>query len=255
MPLPTHEAIRYVLPLREGGSLPAIVDTDEPGQFAVKFRGAGQGPKALVAEVIAAMLGRALGLPIPEPAIVRLAEGFGAGEPNPEIQDLLRASTGLNFGLRYLSGAIGFDPVADRKRIEPGLASAVVWFDALITNVDRTARNPNILVWNEGLWLIDHGASLYFHHGAGDWQARSQDRFPMIKDHILLNHASGLREADARLRPLLAGSALAEAVGAVPDEWLDEDCDATRRAYVTYLSERLKGGREWLEEAERARGP
>jgi hypothetical protein len=270
MPLPTYEAIRYVLPLREGGSLPAIVDTDEPGQFAVKFRGAGQGPKALVAEVIAWGIARALGLPLPDAAVVRVAEGFGAGEPNPEIQDLLRASAGLNFGLRYLSGALGFDPVADRGRIDAAWAGDVVWFDAYITNVDRTARNPNILVWNEGLWLIDHGASLYFHYAATDWPARAQDRFPMIKDHILLDQASSLHDADARLRPLLTEAALTGAVANVPDEWLrvaglrspqvwgpevrsGEDCASIRRAYVDYLLARLRGDRPWLQEAEHAR--
>ena len=251
MPLPHYAATRYVLPLREGGSLPAIVDTDEPGQFVLKFRGAGQGPKALVAEAIAAGLARVVGLPVPDPAIIELAEGFGLGEPDAEIQDLLKWSVGLNFGLRYFSGAAGFDPVADRRWILPELAADIVWFDALITNVDRTAKNPNILIWQHKPWLIDHGAALYFHHAGGNWQERSQDRFAMIKDHILLGWADDLYAADDRLRPRLTSDAVAEVVQSVPAEWLDES--DKREAYVAYLMDRLSGERGWLEEAENAR--
>jgi hypothetical protein len=218
----------------------------------VKFRGAGQGPKALVAEAIAAGIGHAIGLPIPDAAIVSMEEGFGLNEPDPEIQDLLKASTGENFGLRYLQGAFGYEPAADRDSINTIAAAAIVWFDALISNVDRTARNPNLLFWNERVWLIDHGASLYFHHGGGDWTARSQERFPLIKDHILLDQAGDLTIADADLRPKLTTRVLTEIVARVPDEWLD-DPEAERSAYVTYLVARLNGERPWLEEAERAR--
>jgi hypothetical protein len=266
MPLATVDAIRYVLPLREGGSLPAIVDTDGGGQFAVKFRGAGQGPKALVAEVIAWGIARAIGLPVPDAAIVRLGDGFGAGEPDPEIQDLLRASTGLNFGLRYLSGALGFDAIADAARIDDDLAGEIVWFDALITNVDRTVRNPNILVWNEKPWLIDHGAALYFHHAASDWPSRAHDRFPLIKDHILIAGATHLREVDARLGPRLTRDVLGEIVANIPDDWLTirrgaraenegsgPTPDEVRLQYIDYLEARLGGGRPWLDEAINAR--
>lgn len=247
-------AVRYVLPLREGGSLPAIVDTDEPGQYVLKFRGAGQGPKALVAELIAAGIAEAVGLPVPETAIISLGEGFGLSEPDPEIQDLLKASTGENFGLRYLQGAFGYEPAADGDTVNSVIASAMVWFDALITNVDRTASNPNLLTWNERLWLIDHGASLYFHHAPGaDWQKRAEDRFALIKNHILLQQAGDLRVAHADLAPKLTREVLEGIVAAVPDEWLDEDPSTQRIAYVDYLLARLNGSLGWLEEAENAR--
>ncbi len=247
-------ATRYVTPLREGGSLPAILDTDEPGQYVVKFRGAGQGPKALVAEAIAAGIARAVGLPVPDAAIIGLGEGFGLSEPDPEIQDLLKGSVGENFGLRYLQGALGFEPSVDADTVTAVFAAGIVWFDALISNVDRTPNNPNLLTWNERLWLIDHGASLYFHHAPGaNWATRSQDRFPLIKQHILLKVAGDLRVADEDLRPKLTEAALTEIVATVPDAWLDEDPSAQRRAYVTYLLERLNGERGWLEEAENAR--
>jgi hypothetical protein len=168
------KATRYLVPLREGGSLPAVVATDRAGEYVVKFRGAGQGPKALVAEALAAELARALDLPVPTPAIVSLAEEFGRGEPDPEIQDLLRGSMGANFGLAYLPGALGFDIAVDCEQIEPELAAAIVWFDAFITNVDRSARNPNLLLWNDQVWLIDHGAAFYFHHAGAGWESRAQ---------------------------------------------------------------------------------
>ncbi|MGE3985428.1 MAG: HipA family kinase, partial [Dehalococcoidia bacterium] len=181
-------ATRYVLPLREGGSLPAIIDTED-GQYVVKFRGAGQGPKALVAELIAAGIAQAVGLSMPDAAVIDLKEGFGLNEPDPEIQDLLKGSVGENFGLRYLPGAFGYEPAADRDSINTVAAAAIVWFDALISNVDRTANNPNLLLWGDRVWLIDHGASLYFHHAPGDWSSRSQERFALIRQHILLDQA------------------------------------------------------------------
>lgn len=253
MALKHYVATRYVLPLREGGSLPAIVDTDEPGQYVVKFRGAGQGPKALVAEAIAAGLAEALGLPVPKPAVIKMAEGFGSGEPDAEIQDLLRASVGKNFGLIYLPGALGFDLAADHNLLDEALAGAIVWFDAYITNVDRTPRNPNLLVWDERLWMIDHGASIYFHHSGGDWQTRSQDRFPIIQQHILLGQAGDLEAVDSELRPRLTEPVLQSVVEAIPAEWLDDDAEAQKQAYMTYLLDRLNGPRLWLKEAEHAR--
>jgi hypothetical protein len=258
---------RYVVPLREGGSLPAVVETVQTdgstagGAFVVKFQGAGQGAKALIAEVLVAGLAQAVGLPVPEPAIVELEEGFGNAEPDPEIQDILRGSVGENFGLAYLSGALAYDPGADHD-IGDDLAAGIVWLDALTTNVDRTARNTNMLRWQNRLWLIDHGASLYVHHRWEGWESRIQSPFPQIKDHVLLGLAGDLEEVDALLRPMLSDDVLRSIVNDVPDAWLgDEELFPTvedhRAAYVTYLSERLNGPRRWLQEAidARERGP
>lgn len=252
------KAGRYVAPLREGGSLPAIVDTLGGGSQVVKFRGAGQGPKALVAEQIAAGVARALGLPVPPAALVELAEGFGRSEPNPEIQDLLRGSVGTNFGLAYLPGAIGFDVAADLTGVDPDLAAAIVWFDAYLTNPDRVPRNPNLLLWRDRLWLIDHGAALYFHHRWEGWKERARAPFQRIKEHVLLPRAGDLALADARLRPLLDEAKLRRIVAGIPDEWLTEekifpDRQAQREAYVEYLLTRLESPRAWVEEAVDAR--
>jgi hypothetical protein len=252
---------RYVVPLREGGSLPAIVETDGGSSFVVKFRGAGQGVKALVAEALAAGIGITLGLPIPRPAIIELGSGFGESEPDPEIQDILRGSTGKNFGLAYLPGALAFDPATDMA-VDPELAAAIVWFDAFITNVDRTSRNTNLLLWHDQLWLIDHGASLYFHHRWEGWRDRIQTRFTPIKDHVLLPVAADLLAADARLRPLLTEESINAIVADIPEDWLGNenefaDVAAHRAAYVDYLLARLNGPGEWLQEAIDAqrRGP
>jgi hypothetical protein len=258
---------RYVVPLREGGSLPAVVETvqaDEAtpgGAFVVKFQGAGQGAKALIAEALVAGLARMLGLPVPRPAVVELAEGFGKAEPDPEIQDILRGSVGANFGLAYLPGALPFDPAVDRE-IAPELAAEIVWLDALTTNVDRTARNTNLLLWDGRLWLIDHGAALYVHHRWEGWRDRVQSPFPQIKDHVLLAVAGDLEAADARLRPRLTDAVLTRIVADLPDAWLGGEplfptLAEHRRAYLTYLSERLHGPRRWLQEAidARRRGP
>src|SRR5258708_9024 len=188
----TVTATRYVTPLREGGSLPAIIEADDDGMYVLKFRGAGQGPKALIAELVAGELARAAGLPVPEIVFVELDPELARTEPDPEIQDLIRASAGLNLALDYLPGSITFDPVVDKP--DPGLASSVVWLDALISNVDRTPRNPNILTWHKKLWLIDHGASLYFHHASSDFVSRARRPFPQIKDHVLLPFATQLTE-------------------------------------------------------------
>lgn len=252
MTLVHRVATRYVTPLREGGSLPAIVDTDGPEQYVLKFRGAGQGVKALVAEAIAGGLAQALDLPLPGMAVVKLADGFGFGEPDPEIQDLCRASTGKNFGLEYLAGALGFDPKTDAKHVDDTLASSIVWFDALISNVDRTARNPNLLIWRDKLWIIDHGASLYFHHADGDWTKRAADKFAMIKTHILLNRATELADVDPKLASKLTTPVLEECVAALPDDWLGNDPAAARAAYVDYLERRLADRSSWLEEIESA---
>ncbi len=261
-PLPTHTATRYVQPLREGGSLPAVVDTDGGGRFVVKFRGAGHGAKVLVAELIVGMLAEALGLPVPELAIVDVPPPFGRSEPDPEIQDLLRKSHGINVGLRYLDGAFNFDGYAAGELISPDFAAGVVWLDALTTNPDRTHRNPNLLLWERTPWLIDHGAALYAHH---DWsrvdEARTLTPFPLIKQHVLLRRAQGLEEADGRLAALLTEEVVADVLARVPDALLLDpagpaefaSAGEARERYRTYLTARLAGPRAFAAEAVRQR--
>jgi hypothetical protein len=256
MRLRTVKATRYVTPLREGGSLPAIVEADDDGLYVLKFRGAGQGPKALIAELLAGELARALALPVPEIVFVELGAELARTEPDPEIQDLIRASAGLNLALDYLPGSITFDPAADA--VETGLASAVVWFDAFVTNVDRTARNTNMLMWHRRLRLIDHGAALYFHHIWENYLERSRMPFAQVKDHVLLPSASALEEADARLAALVTPELIESLVALVPDEWLGaeprfSDADAHRAAYVEYLLSRLQAPRDFVREAVNAR--
>jgi len=253
--LRTVQVTRYVTPLREGGSLPAIVEADDFGTYVLKFRGAGQGDKALIAELLGGELARALGLPIPEIVLAELDPVLARSEPDPEIQALLKASAGLNLALDYLPGAIGFDPALGPP--PPPLASHIVWFDALITNVDRTLRNPNLLVWHKQLYLIDHGAALYFHHDPSDYHARSRKPFAPIADHVLLPFAGELAAADAALAPRLTADVVRDAVALIPDAWLASDGDATaaaaaRNVYVGYLSERLTSPRAFAEEAVRA---
>jgi hypothetical protein len=252
----TVHVTRYVMPLREGGSLPAIVEADDEGLYVLKFRGAGQGPRALVAELLAGELARLVGLAVPELVFVDLDAELARTEPDPEIQELIRASGGLNLALDYLPGSVTYDPVADRP--DASLASEVVWFDAFVSNVDRTARNTNLLMWHRRLWLIDHGACLYFHHGtpAADFVARADDPFARIKEHVLLPRASALREVDAAVAPRLTAAAIQDIVALVPDRWLPEDeAEALRRAYAEYLLARVQGPRSFLEEAIRARLP
>jgi hypothetical protein len=249
---------RYVVPLREGGSLPAVVETDDDQTFVVKFKGAGQGPKALIAEAIFAGLASALGLPVPTAAIVELDAGFGRSEPDPEIQDVLRGSVGANFGLEYLPGALAFDPAVDGASLDPNLAADIVWLDAYLTNVDRTPRNTNLLMCQGQLWLIDHGAALFIHHRWAGWRDRIQSSFPQIAQHVLLPFAGDLETADARLRARLSHATLEAVIDSLPDEWLGEEevfagADALRQAYITYLRERLDGPRTWLSEAISAR--
>jgi hypothetical protein len=246
--------LQYITPFREGGSVPAVVGTDEPGEYVVKFRGAGQGAKALIAELLAAELADALGLPIPAHALVELDAGFGQSEPDPEIQDILRGSVGTNFGLAYLRSTLAFDPAADRGIVAPDLATAIVWFDAFITNVDRTARNTNMLMQRGKLFLIDHGASLYFHHLPQDWAKSALSRFPHIKDHVLLAAAGDIGAAGAQLAPLLTETVLRGIVAAVPDEWLAgeerfADTAAHREAYARYFLARLEEPRLFEQEA------
>src|SRR3954454_19384765 len=220
VPLRRISATRYVTPLREGGSLPAIVEADDDGLYVLKFQGAGQGRKALAAEVVAGELARALGFNVPELTLVELDPVLGRAEPDPEIQDLIVASAGLNLGVDFLPSSLPFNPAAD---FDPGrdLAADVVWLDALITNVDRTARNTNLLVWHGRLWLIDHGAALFFHHAPDPSAADARTRFPQIADHVLLPFAGSIEEADARLAPRVTRELLEDVADAVPSEWLD----------------------------------
>ena len=259
----TVTATQYLTPLREGGSLPAVVEADDGQMYVMKFVGAGQGPKALIAELVTGEIGRALGLLVPEIVFMELDPIMGRSEPNPEIQDLLVASAGrLNLGLRYLPNAFAFNILLNPAP-DPELASSIVWFDAYATNVDRTARNVNILMWDKKLWLIDHGASLYFHYDWEDYLARSQRPFALIRDHTLISKASRLPEADAVLRPRLTAQLIRSIVDLIPDEWLvavsgarlpeDEPDFANRQehrsAYVAYLLSRLEASHIFVEAA------
>ena len=255
----TIAATEYITPLREGGSLPAIVAGDDDGTYVLKFRGAGQGVRALIAELVSGELARALGLPVPEIVFAELDPRMAKTEPDPEIQDLLRSSAGLNLALDYLPGSITFDPMVDlpvsgRHR----LASSIVWFDALVTNVDRTPKNTNLLVWHRNLWMIDHGATLIFHHSWDDWEKRSRSPFPQTGEHVLLRWATDLREADEELAAKLTEEMIARVIDMIPDAWLGDEprfasIDEHRAAYVRYLTMRLEQPREWCEEAIRAR--
>jgi hypothetical protein len=252
----TVAATRYVTPLHEGGSLPAIVEADDDGMYVLKFRGAGQGPPALIAELVAGELARALGLPIPEIVLMELDADLARTEPDPEIQDLIKKSAGLNIGLDYLPGSVMFDPVAVQPA--PGLASDIVWFDAYVTNVDRTARNTNMLMWHRQLTLIDHGAALYFHHSWDNYLERTLDAFHRVKDHVLLPYASSLRDADKKLSARLTPDLIGGIVALIPDAWLSgaspfHSREEWRAAYVQYLVRRLSEPHLFLEEALRAR--
>ena len=256
MNLRTVTATRYITPLREGGSLPAIIEADDDGMYVLKFRGAGQGPKALIAELVAGEIARASGLPVPEIVFVELDPELARTEPDPEIQDLIRASAGLNLALDYLPGSVMFDPVADKPDAE--LASAVVWLDAYMTNVDRTPRNTNMLMWHRRLWLIDHGAALYFHHTWNNYLERSRDPFSMVKDHVLLQFASSLRETGAKMTERVTLDVINRVVQLIPDAWMVGDflfSESTqhREAYREYLLRRLELQHVFLEEAIRAR--
>ena len=253
----TVAATRYVTPLREGGSLPALVEADDDGLYVLKFRGAGQGPKALVAELIAGEALRACGVAVPEIVLVDLDPALGDAEPDPEIHDLIRASGGLNVGLDFLPGATAFSPVAGPVP-DADLAADVVWLDALLTNPDRTAQNPNLLGWHGRLWCIDHGAALYVHHTWRDRGAHARRPFGRVRDHVLLPYASSIAAADERLASMLTRSVLRSIAEAVPDDWLTVEPTVgspsqTRGAYVEYLARRLEAPRPFVEEADRAR--
>jgi hypothetical protein len=252
----TVAATRYVTPLREGGSLPAIIEADDDGMYVLKFRGAGQGPKVLAAELVAGELARAVGLPVPTIVFVELDPDLARTEPDPEIQYLIRASAGVNLAIDYLPGSVTFDPVTESPPAD--LASAIVWFDAFVTNVDRTARNTNLLMWHRRLWLIDHGAALYFHHAWDDDHiAHSRTPFPMIKDHVLLPFAAKLEDADRLMSERITAEAIAAVVALLPDAWMANDAPGgaprNPQVYAEYLLSRLESRQAFLEEAIRAR--
>jgi len=253
--LRTVNVTRYVTPLREGGSMPAIAEADDGFLYVLKFRGAGQGIKALIAEIIGGELARVLGLNMPELVFANLDEAFGRTEPDEEIQDLLKASVGLNLALHYLSGAITYDPTV--TKIEPLLASKIVWLDCLLTNMDRTARNTNMLFWHKELWLIDHGASLYFHHSWQNWEEQAKRPFVLVKDHVLLPQATELTSVDAEFKRILTPELIQKILAIIPDEWLNEDIfessNAQRNAYALFLNSRIANSTIFVNEAQNAR--
>lgn len=247
---------RYIQPFREGGSLPALVDADDGFSYVIKFRGAGQGRKALIAELIGGELSRFLGLRMPEMVFADLDESFARMEPDEEIQDLLRFSVGKNLGVHFLNGAITFDPNVDTVTVEE--ASKIVWLDALLMNVDRTVRNTNMLIWHKELWLIDHGASLYFHHSWDNWEEQLEKPFVQIKDHVLLKYASKVAEVDAQYRDLFTEDNLWNVLQIVPDEWLIDEhralsADDARRVYLSFLLGRVSHSQNFIKQIQHER--
>jgi hypothetical protein len=254
--LRTVNVTRYITPLREGGSLPALAEADDDFKYVLKFKGAGHGVKALIAELIGGEIARFLNLKMPELVYANLDEAFGRSEGDEEIQDLLQGSQGLNLALHYLSGAITFDPVV--TVVDAKLASQIVWLDAFITNVDRTFRNTNMLIWHKELWLIDHGASLYFHHSWTNWERHAKSPFALIKDHVLLPQASLLKETDMQFKEKITDEVLHSIVNLIPTDWLqwedtDETPEAIREVYFQFLSIRLNHSEIFINEAQNAR--
>ncbi len=253
--LRTVNVTRYVTPLREGGSLPAIAEADDGFLYVLKFRGAGQGVKALVAEIIGGEMARLLGLKVPEIVFADLDAAFGRTEPDEEIQDLLKASVGTNLALHYLSGAISFDPAV--SKVDPLMASKIVWLDALLMNVDRTARNTNMLIWQKELWLIDHGAALYFHHSWSNPTAQSKKTFTQVKDHVLLPAASLLDEVNEIFKEILAKDKIAAIINLIPDDFLNWNEGLSpqqiREGYIDFLCTRFNNATEFVNEANNAR--
>jgi len=248
----TVNTLRYVTPLREGGSLPAIIEADDGFLYVLKFKGAGQGVKVLAAELIGGEIARLLGLKVPELVFAQLNEGFGRTEPDEEIQDLLKASTGKNLALHYLSGSITYDPVV--MTVDASTASKIVWMDALLTNMDRTCRNTNMLIWQKELWLIDHGACLYFHHNWQNWETAKKSPFPLIKDHVLLPQATLLQEADKECKLLLTEEKINALLMQLPDEWLETydpelSANTVRQVYCEFILYRLQHSSLFLNEA------
>ncbi|SHL18578.1 HipA family kinase [Flavobacterium chilense] len=254
--LRTVNVTRYISPLREGGSLPALAEADDDFKYVLKFKGAGHGVKALIAELVGGQIAKALKLQLPELVFANLDEAFGRTEADEEIQDLLQGSQGLNLALHFLSGAITFDPVV--TIVDAKLASQIVWLDAYITNVDRTFKNTNMLIWHKELWLIDHGACLYFHHSWNNWEQHAKSPFALIKDHVLLPQASLLKEVDTEFKAILTNEILEEIVNTIPLEWLqwedtDETPEALRNVYLQFLQTRLNNSEIFVNQAQNAR--
>ncbi|TRZ46237.1 HipA family kinase [Robertkochia solimangrovi] len=254
--LRTVNVMRYILPLREGGSLPALAEADDDFKYVVKFRGAGHGVKALISELLGGEIARVLGFKLPELVFVHLDEAFGRTEGDEEIQDLLKFSEGLNLGLHFLSGAVNYDPLV--MEVDADLASDIVWLDALITNVDRSFRNTNMLMWHKELWLIDHGASFYFHHNFGNWEKQATTPFPIIKDHVLLPKASKLADSDQKFKEILTDEVLRELTALIPDDWLqwqetELEPQEIREVYFQFLKIRLAHTELFINEAQNAR--
>lgn len=256
MELRTVNVTRYITPLREGGSLPALAEADDGFKYVVKFRGAGHGTKMLVSELIGGAVAHTLGFRIPEIVFINLDEAFGRTEGDEEIQDLLQNSRGLNMGLHFLSGALTFDPVVNE--VDARTASQILWMDALLTNVDRTVKNTNMLMWHKELWLIDHGASLYFHHSWTGWQKYALSPFSQVKDHVMLPYADRLEEVDAEFKKILTPAKIVEIVELLPDDWLhwggeEESPSDIRKVYIDFLNERINNSSIFVKEAQDAR--
>lgn len=256
MELRTVNVTRYITPLREGGSLPALTEADDGFKYVLKFRGGGHGTKALISELIGGMVAKTIGMQIPELVFINLDEAFGRSEGDEEVQDLLQASRGLNLGLHFLSGALAFDPLINS--VEPELASKIVWMDALLTNIDRTVRNTNLLMWHKELWLIDHGSTLYFHHSWENWEKYALSPFPQIKDHVLLPQASMLDKADSELKKVLTKDKITDIANLIPDSWLNwsnehETVEDIRKVYYNFLITRIENSENFLKGAQDAR--
>jgi hypothetical protein len=252
--LRTVDIRRYVTPLREGGSLPAIVEADDGFLYVLKFRGAGQGVKALIAELLGGEIARMLQFRVPEIVLAQVDPAFGRTEPDEEIQDLMKASAGLNLGLHYLSGAMTFDPAV--TKLDARTASQIVWLDCFLMNVDRTARNTNMLMWRKELWLIDHGACLYFHHSWSDWKEQSVKPFIQVKDHVLLPWASELEAVHEAFRSVLKAQSFHAIISLIPDDWLSPSealANESRKVYEQFLINRLDHSDNFLKEAQHAR--
>lgn len=248
--------MRYILPLREGGSLPALAEADDSFKYVIKFKGAGHGEKALIAELLGGELARVLGFKMPELVLANFDEAFGRTEADEEIQDLLKFSEGLNLGMHFLSGAVNFDPLV--MNVTASLASEIVWLDAFITNVDRSFRNTNMLIWHKELWLIDHGASFYFHHAFTNWEKQALTAFPLIKDHVLLPKANELDKANEKFKSILNESILQQLVALIPDQWLQWKETALspqelREIYFEFLAIRLKHSESFVKQAQHER--
>lgn len=254
--LRTVNVTRYITPLREGGSLPALAEANDDFKYVLKFRGAGHGVKALIAEFLGGEIARTLGLKVPELVFANLDEAFGRSEGDEEIQDLLKSSRGLNLALHFLSGALTFDPVV--TQVDKNLASKIVWFDAFTTNIDRTVKNTNMLIWHKELWLIDHGATFYFHHSWDNWEKAAASPFPYIKDHVLLPQASLVEEINAEMNALLTNEKLREITDLIPADWLnwedtDMDAEEIREVYYQFLVLRKNNANNFVKQIQDAR--